>query len=93
MIPLPVADLEAALATGDPLLTIAETAGRLDVDPSTVQSWIGHDWLPCVLVKGRRMVLLSQASEVEHAKRTQPGPKRVRHRDKACRLPTTASGP
>lgn len=82
MIPLPTADLEHALATGDRLLTIAETARRLDVDPTTVQSWIGHDWLPCVLVKSRRMVLLSHASEVEHWARTKPGRKRVRHRDR-----------
>ena len=82
MIPLPLPDLEHALATGDPLLTIAEAAGRLDVDPTTVQSWIGHDWLPVTLVKGRRMVLLSHASEVEHWTRTKPGPKRVRDRDR-----------
>lgn len=85
---LTTVELEAARADEtDHLLTIAEAAAELHVDTTTVQSWIQREWVGVVKIAGLRMVLLSEASEVERWARKKPGRKKVRYRDKgsACR--------
>jgi hypothetical protein len=79
--------LASAYYARDELLTLREVSARLDVDVSTVDWWVRSGWVGVLHVGGRRHVLLSEASDVEHAKRTQPGPKRPRNRDKTTRRP------
>ena len=61
--------LRFARTHGDELVTIDEAATELGVAPRTVRTWVQRGNLASTLVKGRRCVLLGDASSLEYITR------------------------